>query len=242
MQKFALDTIGLIDINSFILLLLSSSISFVFYFLASHLRDWIKNREEKKRVRKECLNFFQAFTLIENPKRAKILVKLVLTNFKREILSEKLEMVIAQDYYPEKKNIKKQTKGEFHEYKFENQNESKDTILPEREILKRFTLNTKTNQDFFIMSNKFENLSHRLENERWMLIIGLFPFLIWDKNKAKNKEFNFNNISTTNKEVLIEFLKYLENRYRKIKIIGSREKLVNDELIKKIRNFKKQPY
>lgn len=227
----------MVDLDSFLLALFTSLISFGLGIFSVYLRDILKARAEKKKLNKKFLDLFQAFTLIENPSRAKIKILILLNSMEKKILAQKLEMLVDFKYTPQKKTVKGNTKGDFKEFKFKEEGE----LHYEKEILRRFSLNTTNQQEFFYISECIEQVLIRLEDEKWLVIVGFFPFIIYD-NRIKNsgKKLDFKNIKDSDKDTFIDFLKHLEEKYKKAKIIKKSKKLVDDTLITKIKGYSKK--
>lgn len=102
-------------------------------------------------------------------------------------------------------------------------------------------MNTTNQQEFFYISECIEQVLIRLEDEKWLVIVGFFPFIIYD-NRIKNsgKKLDFKNIKDSDKDTFIDFLKHLEEKYKKAKIIKKSKKLVDDTLITKIKGYSKK--
>lgn len=103
----------------------------------------------------------------------------------------------------------------------------------------KYSPQTKREQDQILIyiSECIEYATIRLEDEDWILLVGFFPFLLFDKReKNRSKKLDLReNLNKSEREILIDFLKHLENKFKKAKIIKNSKDLVNDTLIKKIR-------
>jgi len=227
----------MVEYDAFSLALITSLISFSLGFVSAYLRDWLKQIKENKKMKEVFLKIFEGFCSINNTKRAHLSVLINLLNIDTKILSSKLEMLVGIEYSPEKKSISRRTTGGFNEYKFKDEN---DPQFPyEKEILRQFSLNTNSTEDFYVMNQKIDSIKIRMEDENWFIIIGLFPFIIW-KTEDTNLKFDYRDAKKSNPEVLINFLKTLESKYKKAKIIKKSKSLVDEVLIAKIMKIKEK--
>jgi hypothetical protein len=227
----------MVEYEAFFLALITSLISFSLGFVSAYLRDWIKQSKENRKMKEVFLKIFEGFCSINNTKRAHLSVLINLLNIDIKILTSKLEMLVGIEYSPERKSISRRTTGGFNEYKFKDENDSQFPF--EQEILRRFSLNTNSTEDFYVMNQKIDSITIRMEDENWFLIIGLFPFMIWE-NKDSNLKFDYRDVKNSNPDVLINFLKTLESKYKKAKIIKKSKSLVNDVLIAEIMKIKEK--
>lgn len=75
--------------EAIIIFLITSIIYLVIGFVLSNLRDWLKNRKEKRRINELFLNLFDSFTLLENPLKARKRALLIIQCIGEELILEK---------------------------------------------------------------------------------------------------------------------------------------------------------
>jgi len=91
---------NMIDFATFLLIVLPSIISFIFYILASHYMEWRKNRKENKRVNELFKDFLKCFILLKNPYQVRIKALVLVQRIGEELIREKLDMVYYHYYIP----------------------------------------------------------------------------------------------------------------------------------------------
>ncbi|MBD3273268.1 hypothetical protein GF385_02875 [Candidatus Dependentiae bacterium] len=93
----------------------------------------------------------------------------------------------------------------------------------------------KDNQTFIYISECIENARIRLEDDEWILFIGFFVFKIDYKLDRSKKMDLYESINESERVILLDFLRHLEEKFKKAKIIRKSKVLVDDTLIKKIK-------
>ena len=96
---------------------------------------------------------------------------------------------------------------------------------------------TENNQTLIYISECIEYADIRLEDEEWVLFVGFFHFILGNKrNRSKKIKIQTReSLNESEREILIDFLKHLEERFKKANIIKHSKELVDEALIKKIK-------
>lgn len=84
--------------------------------------------------------------------------------------------------------------------------------------------------------NTPNSLVIKVDDVRWILILSFDQYIIIDKANDQ-KRFDYDKSNQSNREVLINFLEDLENRYKKAKVIKSNKLLLLEEEKQLIREF-----
>jgi len=73
-------------------------VSFVLGMVATRLGDWLIERKEKRRINQIFIDFFNSFTLLETPLKARMKAMVLLQRMGNDLILEKLCMMYNQHY------------------------------------------------------------------------------------------------------------------------------------------------